>query len=89
MAIQMQFKPIAEAIIKNVECKDPDETVFVVGRKIYRARALLEHFRKEDAIASEIIQIAIRVHTGHAKTLTLGGNEVPVEIINKTVRMFE
>ena len=89
MAIQMKFKPIADAIIKNVELKDPEETVFVVGRTIYTAKTLLIHFKKEDAIAKELIQVAIRIHTGHAKSIVLKPNDVTPEVIEKTAKMFE
>lgn len=88
MPIDMQFKPIAEAIIKNMELKDPDEVVFVVGRKKYRAKALLKHFRKEDSVAENIIKMALNVNTSN-KVITLNPDSIDDETINKTVKMFE
>ena len=88
MAIPMQFKPIAEAIIKNVESKDPNETIFVVGKKIYKAKALLKHFKKEDAIASEIIRMAIKYNVP-TKIITLSPFDITPAVIEQTIKMFE
>jgi len=87
MAIDIQFKPIAEAIVKNLKTKDPNEVIFVIGKKSYNAKVLLKHFNKEDNIAENIIKMAINANS-QSKILSLNGT-VDTEIINKAVKMFE
>lgn len=88
MAIKIEFKPIAEAIIKNVERKDPNETLFIVGRKEYKAKAILKHFKKEDAVATEIIKMALKVNIGNKQT-TLNPRDITPDVIEKTIKMFD
>ena len=87
MAIQIQFKPIAEAIIKNIEKKDPEEPLFIIGSKIYKAKTLLIHFKREDAIAREVIQMALKANYS-TKVKTLSPNDITPDVIEKTIKMF-
>jgi len=88
MAIQIEFKPITDAIVRNIKAKDPEEVLFVVGRKKYTAKIVLQHFKKEDDIATEIIKMAIKVNVNNKQT-TLSLKDITPEVIEKTAKMFE
>ena len=94
MAIPIEFRPISEAILGHLDGKEPDEVLFIVGRKKYTAKDVEKHLKKEDRFASSIITYALRVNAGNPaprskKVVTLKPKDVSQEQIDKTVQMFQ
>jgi hypothetical protein len=87
MAIKKQFKPVLDAIIDSLNIKDPDEVVFIVGRKEYRTRELLVHFKKEDNIAETIIHYTLRVACQCDDTRTMSLSQDQIEAAVKLFKM--
>jgi len=87
MALEQEFKPIATAILRHLDKKKPDDVIFIVGKKQYKAKDLKKHFSKEDKIAETIIKYALNVNGTICKTLS--PNSVSKEQIEKTIKMFE
>lgn len=88
MAITPQFKPIAEAILEHLENKEPNDVLFIAGKKQYKVKDIKKHILKEDKIANTIISLALKA-SGADKSVLLSPDTVPLEQINATVQMFK
>lgn len=86
MALDLELQPIKKAIIKNLQNYPPEKIVFVIGKKGYRAREVIRHVTREDKLAEEIIQLAIRVSC--SQTILTPDCEVTEEMVEATVKMF-
>lgn len=87
MGLKSEFKPLKDAIINNLETKDPDEVVFIVGKKPYKAKEILKHIKKEDSIAEDIVKSVLQVV--NEKIIKLNSPSVSSEDINAAIQLFK
>jgi len=87
MGLKGEFKPIKDAILNNLNKKDPESVVFVVGKKSYKVKEILHHVEKEDNIAEDIIKTTLRIV--NQNIVKLNPSTVSSEDINAAAQLFE
>ena len=60
MALELYLIPVAKAMIKNVENKDPNSVLFYIGTKQFKAKDVKKHLQKEDKFAEMLIKYALK-----------------------------
>lgn len=88
MVIEEKLKPIAKAMIENLNKKDPEEIIFIVGKKLYRAKEIINHVKKEDKVAKIIIHYALKANGCCKEKKTLILSEISEEDVRNAVKMF-
>ena len=83
--LSQKLKPVADAMIDNLSKKTPNEVVFIVGRKEYKAKEVIKELEKGSNLAGELIRNAINAACGCQRRFAA---EASSEEIEAAVKMF-
>lgn len=86
MALSKELKPIKDAVLDNLNKKDPEDILFIVGGKTYTVKEVIKHFKKEDKFSKNLITTAV---LSISKRNKFDINKVTNEEIQEVIQMFK
>ena len=79
--IDPHLEPIVNAMIEVVKEKKPDDVLFIMGNKPFKAKDVKKHLEKKDKFAEVLVKYSLK---------SAGWEfQVPREAVEKAVKMFE
>lgn len=76
-----KVEPIVKAMVNVVEKTNPEDVLFFVGSKPYKAKEVKKHLEKKDEVADVLVKYSLKA---------VGFEfQIPDESIEKAAKMFE